>query len=382
MTDAGERSDDRRMRLRYAGRCRLCGTSLAAGADAVYERSRRTVRCVECAPGLRLSATPTAAEELATTPSTEVPGEPGSSSPAAPPAPTRPERDRAGLNRSGPAPMSSASPAPSAPADAAPRDWLRLRAPASAVIAETLRIQAQHPPRSRTARLFGRDPLSPDAEPWYRGALGELEVARVLGRLGEEWQTFHAIPIGTHGSDIDHLVIGPAGVFTINTKRHPGKVWVANRMLMVNGQRTHHLRNAEHEGKRAARILSVPVTPLIVVVGARTFTVRDRPEKVVVLRSGDLVRWLTRSAPVLTPPEVQELASRAADPATWGASEPAEPDLAAFGELRASRASADRRRRAWGLGVVIAVVASALVALQNLASIGAFISRALLADLP
>lgn len=41
--DAGER-----MKLRYAGVCRLCGTDLPARADAIYERITRTVRCVEC----------------------------------------------------------------------------------------------------------------------------------------------------------------------------------------------------------------------------------------------------------------------------------------------------------------------------------------------
>lgn len=42
--------DDKRMKLRYAGSCRLCGTTLPARTDAVYERATKTVRCVECAP--------------------------------------------------------------------------------------------------------------------------------------------------------------------------------------------------------------------------------------------------------------------------------------------------------------------------------------------
>lgn len=38
----------KRMKLRYAGACRLCGTELPAGTDAIYERSTKTVHCVEC----------------------------------------------------------------------------------------------------------------------------------------------------------------------------------------------------------------------------------------------------------------------------------------------------------------------------------------------
>lgn len=43
-----ERQDEVRMRLRFAGVCRMCGAQLLSGADALYERATKTVRCVEC----------------------------------------------------------------------------------------------------------------------------------------------------------------------------------------------------------------------------------------------------------------------------------------------------------------------------------------------
>ena len=331
MADAGERADDKLMRLRYDGRCRLCGTALASGADAVYERSRRTVRCVECAPGQRLGAALSA--DL-----------------------THPHPGPDDRAPSEPAPVSDTPTAPPVAASGS----LRLRAPASAVIAETLRIQALHPPRSRTARLFGKDPLSPDAGSWFSGALGELEVGRVLDHLGQGWHSIHAIPLGTRGSDIDHLVIGPGGVFTVNAKRHTGNVWVGNRVLMVNGKRTQHVRNAEHEGRRVARILTVPVTPLVVIVGARRLRIKERPKEVVVLRSGDLARWLSRSTPVLSATDAAAIAARASDLGTWGASAVPEPDLAAFAKLREARASAQRRRVAWAMAGIAAVPIGAM----------------------
>ena len=39
-------TDEKRMRLRYAGTCRVCGSELPAKAEAVYERATKTVRCV------------------------------------------------------------------------------------------------------------------------------------------------------------------------------------------------------------------------------------------------------------------------------------------------------------------------------------------------
>lgn len=40
--------DDIRLKLRSAGSCRLCVRAHGAGAEAIYERARKAIRCVEC----------------------------------------------------------------------------------------------------------------------------------------------------------------------------------------------------------------------------------------------------------------------------------------------------------------------------------------------
>ncbi len=53
------------------------------------------------------------------------------------------------------------------------------------------------------------------------------------------WRVLHAIPVGERGSDIDHLAIGPAGVFTINAKYHAGaKIWVGGDTFLCRCERT------------------------------------------------------------------------------------------------------------------------------------------------
>ena len=42
--------DEKQMKLRYAGVCHLCGAELSARAEAVYDRSTKTVRCLDCSP--------------------------------------------------------------------------------------------------------------------------------------------------------------------------------------------------------------------------------------------------------------------------------------------------------------------------------------------
>jgi hypothetical protein len=108
--------------------------------------------------------------------------------------------------------------------------------------------------------VFGASPLSPESRPWYKGALGEIAVGRILEQLGPEWLVLHGIPVGKGSSDIDHLLIGPAGVFTVNTKNHSGQaVWVAGRTFIVAGKKTRHLYNAAFEASRASKLLSAAV---------------------------------------------------------------------------------------------------------------------------
>lgn len=228
--------------------------------------------------------------------------------------------------------------------------------PAATVIAACLQAQADIPARSGFARTFGRTPLSADSRPWYLGALGELRVAALLARLGPDWTVLHSVPIGERGSDIDHVVVGPAGVFTINTKFHEdARVWVGSRRLMVNGQKTDYLRNSRYETQRVSRLLSmaiaesVDVHAVIVLVGARSITIREQPTDVAVLRDNELVRWLKRRPVTLNDDDRNRVASTLSRRETWsGAPVPApEIDEPAFAHLRREVIAARRVRLAW-----------------------------------
>lgn len=206
-------------------------------------------------------------------------------------------------------------------------DWetddLRDNIAGQAVMIEAVRVASASPP-SPAARLLGRSPIPRQARSWLTGTSGEIEVGALLARLGPGWTVLHAVPVGERGSDIDHVVVGPAGVFTLNTKHHPGAtVWVSAVQVRVAGHVQPYLRNSRHESRRASRLLGVavggpvPVRGVVVLVGIGTLTDRGRPEDVVVLRSGELLGWLARQAPVLDPWQVTALADAAARPQTW-----------------------------------------------------------------
>ena len=162
---------------------------------------------------------------------------------------------------------------------------------------------------------------------WRIGADGEEKVAAQLAELARRdpaWGFLHAVPVGDRGSDIDHVVVGPGGVFTLNAKNHPGKrVWVGGSTVMVGGQRVPYVRNSRHEAKRAARLLSaavgteVPVQGVVVLVGATDVTIKTQPDDVAVVTRRRLRRWLADRPVVLTPPQVVAAFEAARRSATW-----------------------------------------------------------------
>ncbi|MHC5559280.1 nuclease-related domain-containing protein [Kocuria sp. U4B] len=209
--------------------------------------------------------------------------------------------------------------------------------------------------------MRGADPLSAEAAPWYQGAVGEIAVGAILARLGPEWTVLHAVPVGEQGADIDHVLIGPPGVFTLNTKHHTAQsIWVAGRTLMVGGQKQPYIPKAFHEATRATKLLSaavgesVPVNGVLVLVDPRCVTIREDPAGVAVVTDRQLIRWLTLQPPVLTPAQVSRIAVVAARPTTWTKHHGQTRDPAVLQEvfeaLERQVRVARRLRRAWRLG--------------------------------
>ncbi|WP_203137365.1 nuclease-related domain-containing protein [Microbacterium sp. JZ31] len=236
------------------------------------------------------------------------------------------------------------------------------RAPGSAVIAELLRVQELAAPRTGLGRILGVSPLNDESRPWYLGALGEREVARRLEELGPEWLVLHAVPVGERGSDIDHLVVSAAGVFTINSKFHEdARVWVGSRRLLVNGQKQDHLRNSRFEARRVARILadlgSVPVSSVLAIVGAREITIREQPADVAVIKATRLTKWLRRRPPVLDALTLESVRAAVTDPARWGTPPPFDPTASErFAALQREVKGAKLVRMAWGTALLVGLV--------------------------
>lgn len=247
---------------------------------------------------------------------------------------------------------------------------MRDRVPAQALIEQVLLHQGAVPARTRLQRLLGVDPIDEEARPWYTGAAGERQVASRLSRLPEGWTVLHSLPAGRNGADIDHLVVGPGGVFTINTKHHhDASVWVAGRTVLVAGHRQSYVVRSEAEAERVERIvaavlpLAPAVRPVVAVVGAKRLTVKSAPARVTVLQADHLRRWLLAQPERLTPAQVEQLAARFDEPGTWQPAAEAGPELLiAFNGLVREVRTAARVRTSWAAGLLCLTAGASVAA--------------------
>lgn len=69
---------------------------------------------------------------------------------------------------------------------------------------------------------------------YFKGARGEERVAVQLEALPKEFHVFHDVTIDGHG--VDHVVVGPSGVFCIETKCWAGAVTFEQGHIRVNGK--------------------------------------------------------------------------------------------------------------------------------------------------
>lgn len=152
--------------------------------------------------------------------------------------------------------------------------------------------------RAKAQRLLRR------AASFERGAEGERVVAALLTQLPPEWFVLNDLHWpGREKANIDHVVVGPTGVFVIDAKNWSGSVKVSNGCLRQNG---YSRRSATDGGMEAARAIGAllpsvnprHVVPVICFVGEAG--ANGTVDGVWICTSGTLLSALQAGRPVLS----------------------------------------------------------------------------------
>jgi hypothetical protein len=166
--------------------------------------------------------------------------------------------------------------------------------------------------------------LEAAADRYYGGAGGEYDVGAVLSRLPQEFHLFNGV--GFYAGDVDHVVVGPTGVFVVETKNHSGTISLKDGRLCRNGELLD--RDFVHQATAEAMYVKgrlnpqvqCHVRPLVVFTRAKV-RVQTAVRGVRVVALSSLIDTIIDREPSLSPEEIGRYAGRLEGPGISSASQ-------------------------------------------------------------
>jgi hypothetical protein len=139
---------------------------------------------------------------------------------------------------------------------------------------------------------------------WFLARRGEARVAEILKSLPDDYVLLNDLVLPGSKGNIDHVLIGPNGVFAIQTKNYSGFVKCEDDQWLVNGRPIRSLSKQAKRNSMAVRgcIASlfpaaknnVPyVVPLMIFVGSGARLKLFKPT-LSILRLNELVEFIRR----------------------------------------------------------------------------------------
>lgn len=153
---------------------------------------------------------------------------------------------------------------------------------------------------------------------WRRASVAERRTEAQLRKLERSgYRTLHARAIPDSEAQIDHLVIGPTGVYAVDSekwdKRLAVRVQAAKQLYHGPYNRKERLVEAAWEASRASELISEKIGRKITVVPSLAIYGPSIPWKVLTIRQVDVFegsrvrKWITKRERSLTAEEIDQI---------------------------------------------------------------------------
>lgn len=159
------------------------------------------------------------------------------------------------------------------------------------------------------------------AKAWEAGSVGEERAARKLDLLRKYgFTTLHDVLLEPGKNwNLDHLVVGPAGIFFVDAKNWRGTVTVRNGQVwrrwyggpsqgVKNENMEREVNKVRGMASHASARLGTKVTPVICLAGAKSrhFDGVEKAGGVLIVSVDQIAPWL-RDSPVVLAPELVKM---------------------------------------------------------------------------
>ncbi|MGV9304461.1 MULTISPECIES: nuclease-related domain-containing protein [unclassified Nonomuraea] len=153
---------------------------------------------------------------------------------------------------------------------------------------------------------------------WRRSSVAERRTEAQLKRLERSgYRTLHARAIPGSEAQIDHLVIGPTGVYAVDSekwdKRLPVRVQMGKKLFHGPFDMKPRLTEAKWEATQASELISKSYGREVTVVASLAIYGPPVPWKIMTIRDVDVYeggrarKWITKRERALTDEEIERL---------------------------------------------------------------------------
>jgi Nuclease-related domain len=145
---------------------------------------------------------------------------------------------------------------------------------------------------------------------YAQGRDGERLVAAILDELGSEWHLFHGLQL-REAQDFDHVLVGPRGLFYIQTKNWRGHITHGADELLRNGERVNVIGTIRSQAMdlkdRLAKETGSPVrwVNAILAIPFAWIDGQGETRNVAVLHQQDLLAYIERQSKQLDRTQVE-----------------------------------------------------------------------------
>ncbi|MCX6406256.1 MAG: nuclease-related domain-containing protein [Propionibacteriales bacterium] len=156
--------------------------------------------------------------------------------------------------------------------------------------------------------------LQRSAEKWEKGAEGEARTAEVLAAgLGPGWTVLHDVRWpGRQRANVDHVAVGPTGIFVIDSKNWSGRIALADGVLLQNGRRRQWAVDGCADAASAVALrlpdLTAQVEPVLCFT--RDDPMHERSRGVLLCSTATLIELLTSRPTVWDAHDVRQVVDR------------------------------------------------------------------------
>ena len=160
------------------------------------------------------------------------------------------------------------------------------------------------------------------------GIAGEEFTAKILESLGSEYKILHSIPFSEHKKDLDHIVIGPTGIYIINSKNYRAKsLLIDDEYIVYNKKRLSDPIDLQRDVRYVENLFKVKnVFPIISLVNNNSLRIKSSKVSKV-LHANKIVNYIKNQEVIYTENYINKVYYEMSNCDKWGIKSIKDPDI-------------------------------------------------------